>query len=89
MWLKHAPIANKNIQNALEKQQTCKRCKLRNFECTFIDSGKKRGPKTNGKHSEQVTDRLYHHPSEYPQLDNIDELTHYSDPYDEKNTYAF
>ncbi|KAF0507674.1 hypothetical protein F8M41_018960 [Gigaspora margarita] len=32
----------------------CKRCTLRNLECTFIDSGKKRGPKTDGKYSVQV-----------------------------------
>ncbi|KAF0507668.1 hypothetical protein F8M41_018953 [Gigaspora margarita] len=32
----------------------CKRCKLRNLECTFIDSGKKRGPKMDGKYSVQV-----------------------------------
>ncbi|KAF0436103.1 hypothetical protein F8M41_004723 [Gigaspora margarita] len=32
----------------------CKRCALRNLECTFIDSGKKRGPKTDGKCSVQV-----------------------------------
>ncbi|KAF0447471.1 Zn2-C6 fungal-type DNA-binding domain protein [Gigaspora margarita] len=33
---------------------TCKRCTLRNLECTFIDSGKKRGPKTDGKYSVRV-----------------------------------
>ncbi|CAG8535567.1 25685_t:CDS:2 [Dentiscutata erythropus] len=32
----------------------CERCTLRNLECTFIDSGKKRGPKTNGNLLEQV-----------------------------------
>ncbi|CAG8618548.1 28216_t:CDS:2, partial [Gigaspora margarita] len=32
----------------------CKRCTLRNLECTFIDSGKKRGPKTDSKYSVQV-----------------------------------
>ncbi|RIB18429.1 hypothetical protein C2G38_2085698, partial [Gigaspora rosea] len=32
----------------------CKRCMLRNLECTFIDSGKRRGPKTNSKHLGQV-----------------------------------
>ncbi|CAG8819581.1 18351_t:CDS:1, partial [Gigaspora margarita] len=32
----------------------CKRCALRNLECTFVDSGKKRGPKTDGKYSVQV-----------------------------------
>ncbi|CAG8618582.1 28218_t:CDS:2 [Gigaspora margarita] len=32
---------------------TCERCTLRNLECTFIDSGKKRGPKTDGKHAVQ------------------------------------
>ncbi|KAF0537213.1 hypothetical protein F8M41_008721 [Gigaspora margarita] len=32
----------------------CKRCILRNLECTFIDSGKKRGPKTDSKYSVQV-----------------------------------
>ncbi|CAG8661911.1 17779_t:CDS:1, partial [Gigaspora rosea] len=26
----------------------CERCTLRNLRCTFIDSGKKRGPKTDG-----------------------------------------
>ncbi|CAG8702000.1 12203_t:CDS:2 [Dentiscutata erythropus] len=35
-------------------ETTCERCTLRNLECTFIDSSKKRGPKTNGKHLEQV-----------------------------------
>ncbi|RIB05708.1 hypothetical protein C2G38_573891 [Gigaspora rosea] len=34
--------------------ETCKRCRLLNLECIYIDSGKKRGPKTNGKHSEPV-----------------------------------
>ncbi|CAG8804867.1 3459_t:CDS:1, partial [Dentiscutata erythropus] len=33
---------------------TCERCTLRNLECTFIESGKKRGPKTNRKHLEQI-----------------------------------
>ncbi|CAG8793991.1 14205_t:CDS:1, partial [Gigaspora rosea] len=33
---------------------TCKRCTLRNLECTFIASGKKRGPKTDSKYSVQV-----------------------------------
>ncbi|CAG8598098.1 12644_t:CDS:2 [Gigaspora rosea] len=33
---------------------TCERCALRNLECIFIDSGKKRGPKTDGKYSVQV-----------------------------------
>ncbi|KAF0490040.1 hypothetical protein F8M41_022005 [Gigaspora margarita] len=33
---------------------TCERCTLRNLECTFIDSGKKRGPKTDGKYLAQV-----------------------------------
>ncbi|KAF0532977.1 hypothetical protein F8M41_010832 [Gigaspora margarita] len=28
---------------------SCERCTLRNLECTFIDSGKKRGPKTDAK----------------------------------------
>ncbi|KAF0554878.1 dna-binding protein crea [Gigaspora margarita] len=32
----------------------CKRCMLRNLECIFIDSGKRRGPKTNSKHLGQV-----------------------------------
>ncbi|CAG8779145.1 18092_t:CDS:1 [Dentiscutata erythropus] len=33
----------------------CERCTLRNLECTFIDSGKKRGPRVNCKFSEQVS----------------------------------
>ncbi|CAG8808289.1 8340_t:CDS:1, partial [Gigaspora rosea] len=33
---------------------TCERCTLRSLECTFIDSDKKRGPKTDGKYSVQV-----------------------------------
>ncbi|KAF0532974.1 fungal-specific transcription factor domain-containing protein [Gigaspora margarita] len=33
---------------------TCERCTLRNLECTFIDSGKKRGPKTDDKQSVQI-----------------------------------
>ncbi|KAF0507671.1 hypothetical protein F8M41_018956 [Gigaspora margarita] len=32
----------------------CKRCTLRNLDCIFIDSGKKRGPKTDDKYSVQV-----------------------------------
>ncbi|CAG8818239.1 15165_t:CDS:1, partial [Gigaspora margarita] len=32
----------------------CKRCTLHNLECTFIESVKKRGPKTDGKYSVQV-----------------------------------
>ncbi|KAF0403429.1 hypothetical protein F8M41_009246 [Gigaspora margarita] len=32
---------------------TCEHCTLRNLECTFIDSGKKRGPKPDGKHAVQ------------------------------------
>ncbi|KAF0447477.1 hypothetical protein F8M41_002783 [Gigaspora margarita] len=32
----------------------CERCTLRNLECTFIGSGKKRGPKTDGKYLIQV-----------------------------------
>ncbi|CAG8740638.1 hypothetical protein C2G38_2291505 [Gigaspora rosea] len=35
-------------------ETTCKRCTQRNLVCTFNDSGKKRGPKKNGKYSEQV-----------------------------------
>ncbi|CAG8742832.1 40087_t:CDS:2 [Gigaspora margarita] len=35
-------------------EATCERCKIRNLECTFVDSGKKRGPKTNDKYSVQV-----------------------------------
>ncbi|KAF0492717.1 hypothetical protein F8M41_021564 [Gigaspora margarita] len=34
--------------------ETCERCRLYNLECSFIDSGKKRGPRTNGKHSKPV-----------------------------------
>ncbi|CAG8853603.1 13606_t:CDS:2, partial [Gigaspora margarita] len=33
---------------------TCKRCTQHNLVCIFNDSGKKRGPKKNGKHPEQV-----------------------------------
>ncbi|KAF0532987.1 Fungal transcriptional regulatory protein, N-terminal [Gigaspora margarita] len=33
---------------------TCERCTLRNLKCTFIDSGKKRGPKTDSKQSVQI-----------------------------------
>ncbi|CAG8851480.1 45629_t:CDS:1, partial [Gigaspora margarita] len=35
-------------------EATCKRCTLRNLECTFIVSGKKRGPKTDEKYSAQA-----------------------------------
>ncbi|CAG8852007.1 30504_t:CDS:1, partial [Racocetra persica] len=35
-------------------EATCERCILRGLECTFIDSGKKRGPKINGKHTKRV-----------------------------------
>ncbi|CAG8766195.1 14381_t:CDS:1, partial [Gigaspora rosea] len=35
-------------------RETCERCALRNLECTFIESGKKRGPKTNDKLPEQI-----------------------------------
>ncbi|KAF0512250.1 hypothetical protein F8M41_018043 [Gigaspora margarita] len=35
-------------------EATCKRCTQRNLVCTFNDSGKKRGPKKNGKYPEQV-----------------------------------
>ncbi|CAG8591205.1 1128_t:CDS:1, partial [Scutellospora calospora] len=32
---------------------TCERCTLYNIECTFIESGKKRGPKTDSRLLEQ------------------------------------
>ncbi|CAG8810163.1 17781_t:CDS:1, partial [Gigaspora margarita] len=35
-------------------EATCKRCTQRNLVCIFNDSGKKRGPKKNGKYPEQV-----------------------------------
>ncbi|CAG8811994.1 40361_t:CDS:1, partial [Gigaspora margarita] len=35
-------------------KEPCECCALHNLECTFIDSGKKRGPKTNGKLPEQI-----------------------------------
>ncbi|CAG8842846.1 42102_t:CDS:2, partial [Gigaspora margarita] len=54
------PDATKACTNCQEKhakcsgRATCKRCTQHNLLCTFIDSGKKRGPKKNGKHPEQV-----------------------------------
>ncbi|CAG8711615.1 21374_t:CDS:2 [Cetraspora pellucida] len=96
---------------------TCERCKLRNLECTFIDSGKKRGPKMNDKHPAQVyspngsendfdgtstlssaiPNAMQGHASTlsssigYPQQqpDNINEITIYSDPYEERNISTF
>ncbi|RIB18430.1 hypothetical protein C2G38_2036914 [Gigaspora rosea] len=35
-------------------EATCKRYTQHNLVCTFNESGKKRGPKKNGKHLEQV-----------------------------------
>ncbi|CAG8591223.1 1129_t:CDS:1, partial [Scutellospora calospora] len=32
---------------------TCRRCSQRNLECTFIDSGKRRGPRAVGRLVEQ------------------------------------
>ncbi|CAG8814079.1 35263_t:CDS:1, partial [Gigaspora margarita] len=54
------PYATKACTNCQEKhakcsgRATCERCIQHNLLCTFIDSGKKRGPKKNGKHPEQV-----------------------------------
>ncbi|CAG8573462.1 28270_t:CDS:2 [Dentiscutata erythropus] len=54
------PYVTKSCTNCQKKHAkctggaVCKRCTQRNLECTFIDSGKKRGPKKNDKHSEQV-----------------------------------
>ncbi|CAG8573435.1 28268_t:CDS:1 [Dentiscutata erythropus] len=55
----------------------CKRCTQRNLECTFIDSGKKRGPKKNDKHSEQV------YALNGPENDFDGTLMLYSDPENE------
>ncbi|CAG8625022.1 25791_t:CDS:1 [Dentiscutata erythropus] len=35
-------------------EATCERCAQHSLECTFIESGKKRGPKTNGKRIKQI-----------------------------------
>ncbi|CAG8760415.1 5582_t:CDS:2 [Gigaspora margarita] len=95
-------------------QATCKRCTLRNLECTFIDSGKKRGPKTDDKQSVQIyisngpenyfdgtsmLPSVTPNPAQghastlslsgYPQkqLDNIDDITLYSEFYDPEQIY--
>ncbi|CAG8447116.1 4594_t:CDS:1 [Dentiscutata heterogama] len=89
----------------------CERCTLRNLECTFINSGKKRGPKTNGKLLEHVyvfngpendfngtstlssviLNAIHGHAltlssSGYP--DNIDEVTLYSNYYEDPNIHS-
>ncbi|CAG8810109.1 12703_t:CDS:1, partial [Gigaspora rosea] len=54
------PYTTKACTNCQQKhaicsgEATCKRCTQHNLVCTFNDSGKKRGPKKNGKHLEQV-----------------------------------
>ncbi|KAF0512245.1 Zn2-C6 fungal-type DNA-binding domain [Gigaspora margarita] len=54
------PYTTKACTNCQQKhakcsgEATCKRCTQHNLVCTFNDSGKKRGPKKNGKHPEQV-----------------------------------
>ncbi|CAG8719502.1 43769_t:CDS:2 [Gigaspora margarita] len=56
-FMQYERIACTNCQQKHAKCSggaTCERCILRNLECTFIDSGKKRGPKTNGKNPGQV-----------------------------------
>ncbi|KAF0512254.1 Cutinase transcription factor 1 alpha [Gigaspora margarita] len=54
------PYVTKACTNCQQKHAkctggaVCKRCTQRNLVCTFSDSGKKRGPKKNGQHPEQV-----------------------------------
>ncbi|CAG8574815.1 34063_t:CDS:2, partial [Gigaspora margarita] len=63
-------------------EATCERCALRNLECTFIDSGKKRGT-VNTHHASTLS--LFGYPQQ--QLDNIDDVTPYSEFYDPERVY--
>ncbi|CAG8602883.1 11759_t:CDS:1, partial [Dentiscutata heterogama] len=59
---KRGPYTTKACTNCRKKHAKCtgkafcERCTRLNLECTFDNSGQKRGPKKNGKLSEEVND---------------------------------
>ncbi|CAG8677992.1 9126_t:CDS:1 [Cetraspora pellucida] len=70
---RRGPYATKACANCRQKHircsgtAPCKHCTLRNIECVFINSGKKRGPKTPSS----ITPNAKSHASSFPQqLDN-------------------
>ncbi|CAG8670017.1 33353_t:CDS:2 [Gigaspora margarita] len=61
----------------------CKRCTLHNLEFTFIESVKKRGPKTDGRASALTLSGCLHQQSVI-----VDDVTLYSDFYDPEQVYV-
>ncbi|CAG8747331.1 19406_t:CDS:1, partial [Racocetra persica] len=80
---RRGPYATKACANCQQRhircsgQAPCKHCTLRNIECVFINSGKKRGPKTLSS----ITPNVKGHESNFSQhLDNY--IPFYFIPFD-------